>query len=121
MSFDYASVRDGDVAEVLAEFGVAADLIQWTKGAYDPAARSHGTGSTVNESVTVVVVSYNEREIDGALIQRRDKRIIMGGAEVAPRMNDKITVGGTTYEIIDVDPISPDDTVVLAYFIQARK
>jgi hypothetical protein len=123
MAYDYAALRDGSVAEVLAEYGGTATLTQWTKGAFSTADRDFGDGSTANYDVTVVVADYDETEIDGSVIQRDDKQVIMGGAEQAPRLNDKITIpkGGVQYEIISITPIKPDGSTVVAYFMQARK
>jgi hypothetical protein len=120
-TYDYAALRDGTVAALLTKFGASATLKRWTKGAYDKATATFGAGSTTNYAVTVVVSDYDVTEIDGTLVQRGDKQIIMGGAEQAPTLNDKITSGGVEYEIIAVNPIAPDGATVVAYFMQVRK
>jgi hypothetical protein len=57
------------------------------------------------------------------VIQRDDKQVIMGGAEQAPTLNDKITIpkGGVKFDIITINPIKPNGSTVVAYFMQVRK
>lgn len=118
-TFDYAALRDDDVTPLIVEFGVAGTLTRWTKGAYDRAAGSYAAGSSADLAVTVVISDFAKHEIDGTLIRRTDKRVIMSGAEDAPLMNDKLVVAGVEYEVIRIEEIKPGN-VVVAYEMQVR-
>ena len=122
-TFDYAARGDDDGAPLLTEFGVSSTLTVWTKGAYNAASGAFAAGTTATHVVTAVVADYDQREIDRGLVQRDDKQVIIGGDSQAPTLNDKITIptGGTKYEIISINPITPDRTTVVAYFLQVRK
>lgn len=110
---------------LIDKFGQAATLKQSTIGAYDPAT---GTASETVTSSTgrVVVTDYDIRQVDGTLIQRGDKRILLsvitgvGAKDVSPVPGDKIVVGNVTYTVVDASPLSPGGTVVM-HEIQARR
>ena len=118
-TFDYAELRDVDVAEIITEFGVAATIQRWAKGVYDVAAGTHGVGTTTTPAITVVIEDFNEREIDGTRVKREDKKLLMGGADTVPVMNDKIIIGTDKWEIVSITPIKPGNVVVL-YEIHVR-
>ena len=120
MSYDYAALRDGSVADIITKFGVAATLVQWTKGAYNVDTRTNAAGTTANIAVTIVIADFRVDEVDGTLIEREDKKFIMGGADATPTQNDKIKIGSDQWEVINVVEIKPAN-VVVAYEIQARK
>jgi hypothetical protein len=121
-TFDYAAL-EARAAAILDKFGVASKLRRWTKGAYSPSDRKSGDGSTTDHDVTVAVVDYDEDEIDGTLVQQDDVKGIMKGSDEAPTLNDKVIVpaGGTVYEIIRINTVSPDRTTAVVYQLQLRK
>jgi hypothetical protein len=120
VSYDYAALRDGTVAALMAKYGVAAVLVRWTKGAYNKGTASFGAGSTTNNDVTIVIDEFRIDEVDGTLVRREDKKFIMGGADTEPIMNDKIKIGSDQWEVLNVTPIKPGG-VTVAYIIQARR
>lgn len=113
-------MRDGTVARILEEYGEPAKLVRWTKGAYDVPDGSFGAGSTTEFDVTLVTDRFEKAEIDGTRVKREDKKFIMGGADEAPIMNDKLKIGSELWEVIRVVPIQPGG-VIVAFEIQARK
>jgi hypothetical protein len=121
VSFDYTEIRE--VAdEVIEAFGQAATLRRFTRGTYNPETGGYSGGSTADTAVKVVVTEYAKNMVDGALILATDRRVLLSAQDLSiepnPK-NDKLVVGGTVYEIVRSDPLSPGGTVVL-YELQVR-
>ena len=98
---------------MIAKYGRPMTLrSQATSGtAWDP------TIVTTDTTINGVVVDYSLFEIDGTLVQRVDKRILVGAA-VVPTVAMKI-VDGVEMSVMNVKEIKPGDTVI-AYEVQAR-
>lgn len=105
---------------MLAKYGQSMTLTRQTPGAYDPA-----TGKVANTSTTTidkgVIFPYADglSLIEGSLIQRGDQQVFINIA-TAPLPSDKLTVGTTVYNVINVKEIAPAGTAVL-YELQCRK
>ena len=76
------------------------------------------TQTTQDTTVVGVVTIYKTGEIDGTLIQRGDRKILLA-AEVAPTPADRIVDGGIEFAVVDVVTIAPGPEVVL-FKVQAR-
>lgn len=77
------------------------------------------TGGVTNTPVKAVFTEFKREEIDGTLIMRGDKKVLLAGS-VEPKGNDVIIDGSTKYRIVDILTVQPADTVVI-YKVQARK
>lgn len=121
MSFDYNEIV-AEVESVLAEFGGTAILRRAGVDAY-----STVTGEAINsdapsdESVKVVFMDYDERAMEGSVIQRGDQRVFMSalGVEI-PRVSDLIVWVDGTYTVVNPKNISPAG-VNVAYELQVRR
>lgn len=117
-TFDYAASK-ADADELIAEFGQSATLSRptFTGPAYNPTP-----GTPISYAVTVVVLDFEAREVDGTRILAADRKVIMAKAGLAtdPRTSDKLILGGVEHAIINVSPLAPGGTVLL-YQLQARR
>jgi hypothetical protein len=71
-----------------------------------------------------VVVDYDEDDVDGDLVRRGDKRVLVaqnsitGGQDM--KIVDAMDDGGLDYKVVAVSPVAPGDTTII-YEIQARR
>lgn len=108
-----------DAHELIKEFGQTMTLKRLTPGAYDPATGTV-SNTTTTETATGVELEYTSREIDGTMVLRGDKKLILSTTGIgAPKVDDTVTIGTTVYTLKNVQPLSPGGTVVI-YTCQAR-
>jgi hypothetical protein len=91
-----------------------------SSGGYDEDTDTYSEETTSDETVKAVITGYKAMEVDGDLIQRDDKKILIAASAItsAPTTEKQI-VDGSVYAIVSVKEIKPADTAVL-YEIQAR-
>lgn len=115
-------------------------------GDYDPATGLFSGGSEESVSVKAFFRAYRKDEIDGTLIQKGDIMLLFAhsdvtavaadfdpddfdavdfntvssGADNNPKIEHDIIDGSTIYNIKDIEPLQPGDTI-LFYRVQARK
>lgn len=63
---------------------------------------------------------YNQAKIDGTMIKRGDIRLLLEAVTTEPKQDDKATIDGDDYLVMNVKPLSPAGTVV-TYEVQLRK
>ena len=118
MSFDYASIAT--VADnIIINFGVP--VIVTTKGT---PTYNVDTGTVVSttttETTSGVITNYDKKDIDGSLIQRGDKQLILSPIGITTIKPDAIvTVSGISYAVISVNETNPAG-VSLVYILQIR-
>jgi hypothetical protein len=89
-------------------------------GGYDP-----DSGFVDEEAVQVwsangVEFQYNQREVDGSLIQSGDRRVLIAPSlGTTPQSGDVVTLGQTRLEVVESRPLQPAGVVVL-HEVQAR-
>lgn len=80
-----------------------------TPGAYNPATGTQ-TPTVTTQSVSVLLVDYATREIDGQVIQPGDQKALCPQSYLspAPALLDEIVVGSDTWAVVRVakDPAS---------------
>ena len=104
----------------IADKGRNVSLRANTEGVYDPVTDSF-TGTLTNDTtVKALVTAYSQREIDGTIILRGDKKILIAANAASPEHNDIIVDGANEYKIINVDTLKPGDTPIM-YTVQVRK
>lgn len=103
--------RDTGDGELLATFYEPAPQPQnpWEPTATDP----------TEHELRVMVSDFPLSMIDGTLIQKTDKRLMVSATGAAVKVNWRVTVGGTNYAIMGIREIGPGG-VALYYDIQAR-
>lgn len=83
-----------------------------------------GVGGTTipGRSITGVGVklNYANSEIDGALIQAGDAKIILESTAEPPENGMTTTIDGSAWRVMDFIPLAPADTVVI-YTLQVRR
>jgi hypothetical protein len=71
-------------------------------------------------SASGVEFQYNQREVDGSLIQSGDRRVLIAPSlGTTPQSGDVITLGATRLEVVESRPLQPAGVVVL-HEVQAR-
>lgn len=116
------SVYDDDKAaadEEIAFWGQPATLLRPTTSgpAYNPTEGSPG-----RHSVTIVVDTYRNSEVDGTRVLATDKKVTMakGSLTIEPAISDTLVIGGVDHAIVEVRPLNPGGSVIL-YEVQARR
>lgn len=116
MTFDYAKSRT-TAERLIKRFGQSATLTQTASSgpSYDPVQ------TTTDHECTLAVLSYNDSDIDGTLVQQGDKVVYLSaeGLSVVPTKDDRLKIGGEVHEIIYLMPLSPAGTVVF-WKVQVR-
>lgn len=115
MTFDYASLAS-DASEMLEEFGQAITVTRpGTGGAYDPETGTVTGGTAQTFPGFGVVLDYQQREIDGTLIQQGDRRVyIAPDIGVTPKTGDTVTLmDGAVVRVMASRPLAPAGVVVL--------
>jgi len=103
----------GIANQVLTTYGQSLVISNIVTGAYDPAT---GTSSSTVTAQTGIgaIFEYENKNIDGVLIQKGDKQVILSPVGItAPKLNDVINIGGISHTIINVGTISPAGTICL--------
>ena len=81
------------------------------------------TGTTIaGRSITGVGVKldYDNREIDGTVIQTGDARVLLEATSEPPENGMLLTIAGNEWRVENWQPLEPADTVVL-YTLQVRR
>lgn len=99
-------------SKLVKRFGGDVTFRVITVGAYDPAT---GTASETTSDTTIkgVLEDVNAREIND-LVQAGDRRLTVAAADLsaAPKISDKVLIGGVTHQIIRVETIEQDNQAI---------
>lgn len=120
MSF-YPDLR-ATAERLLIGKGQRISLRKQTAGAYNPATGTAGLSSSTYTGIPAAVLGYKNAEIDGTLILKGDKKVLMSADSlaVAPEKDDVLSIGGVDHAIKDVEHIAPGGVNVI-FKIQARR
>lgn len=115
-TFDYG--RSRAVAErLIARFGMTGAIRRSTRfgPTYDPVV------TDTDYVCQLVVMNYEDREVDGALILTTDKKIYIStaGLPITLERSDKIVADGVAYSIEKLKPLSPAGIIVF-WEVQGR-
>lgn len=93
-----------------------------TEHEYDPLSDTFTEGEDETATVKGVFTKFATKEIDGELILRTDKKVLIAAASLTqvPDNTATITDGGVIYNIINTEIVQPGDTPLL-YLVQARR
>jgi len=111
----YNSIKDAGVAITVRRLP--------SGGTYDPVTDSYtGTSATVTTSTYAVFTLYNERYVDGAVIQLGDRKALIPayGLTIELQPGDQVVHGSEVLNIIEPNPVAPSGDPIL-YKAQARK
>ena len=113
---ELATVAD----ELLTEFGQAVTIRHRTAGAYDPATGAVAV-TTTDETGRGVLRDYKTRHIDGTMILRGDKYVLLSPVGItAPDTDDRIVIGGVDYAVVSIETEAPAGTALL-HTVQIRR
>jgi hypothetical protein len=93
-------------SRLLAKYGEAVSIIFPVYGATDPI-----TGAVIGTDTSTTIngkgypAAYHKNDIDGTVIQAGDIRLILELIATRPDVGCLSTIDGTTYRIMDVQPI----------------
>lgn len=111
----------GLVHDNISDGVLPATLIKVTEGERDPNNLAGGLNSTeTSYSARGFIDSYNDNQINNTTVLRSDRRITLIGNSIQgrqiPNTDDKITIEGSTYDIVNVQR----DPAAATYVCQAR-
>jgi hypothetical protein len=110
-----------DAYDAIKYDGLAMTFVKVTPGTYNPATGSV-TNTTTSYPTYGIITEYKNFEIDGTLIKRGDKRVILAitSGMPEPNENDSLTINSATWAIKHVSAVMPSGTSII-YAIQVRK
>lgn len=119
MTFNYTASLN-TASRLIANFGQAATLKRRSVSGGNVWDASTGTPTTTDYAVTLVVVPQKKKEPNGSLTVVNEVTIYLDalGLTITPAVSDCLYIGTQTYEIKEVEPLSPAGTVVL-YIVKA--
>lgn len=109
----YAEIRDNVVAPALAAYGRTATLRHETT-TYTPSTGA-ATSTTTDTTVTALLTSKGGKRLsnDGSIVTWDRSALIAPTSTLTVAIGDFLTIGSTTYRILDVSTVDPDSTIVL--------
>jgi hypothetical protein len=120
-----ASALYGELAQAAVDLlNELGQLVLLTRngagGGYNPDTGFVEEGGEQVWSASGVEFEYQQREVDGSLIQRGDRRVLIApDLGTLPQTGDVITLGATRLEVVESRPVQPAGVVVL-HEVQAR-
>jgi len=103
---------------LIAKFGQVGAVRRSTQSgpSYDPVM------TDTDYACQLVVMNYEDREVDGTLILSTDKKLYVStaGLSITLERSDKIVADGVAFSIEKLKPLSPAGLIVF-YEIQGRR
>ena len=109
---------------MIAEAGCAATLVctgaEVVSDPTKPWAVAQGTD--VEQTVSVVLLAYEARYVDGTTVHAGDRRALLAAAGLTtpPNINGEVVVGSDRWRIISMETLSPSNVPIL-YTLQVRQ
>lgn len=107
--------------KLINDLGKELTLRKVTEGSYDPTTGAISGQTTTDTAVKGMLLSYRDKDFDGTLIERGDRKILIRASDsVVPEVQDIVLDSTVQYRLVDVRQIeeSGDDVV---YICQGRK
>lgn len=104
---------------LLKRYGAPMALKRTVEGDYDP---STGSSSSVTQehAATGVMLEYEQRDVDGSLIQQGDQRVYLSpDLAVTPETGDTLSLNGSLFTVVVSRALAPAGKVVL-HDVQVR-
>lgn len=118
MSFDYARSRS-TATRLLVGAGQSLTLSKPAVGSYNPAT-SIASSTVASSVVTGVVMDYGVKEIDGKMVLRGDRKVMVSAGGAVPAIGDTLTIQSEAHRVIDVRDVAPGGVTIL-YIVQVRR
>jgi len=117
MGFDYSPMASMALSQI-NRYGASITKVSVSRGPFDPNTGGVETTET-NSTVKGVIEEYRTGEIDGKTVMRGDLKILIAG-DFAVDPQDKFTVLGKSYGVVDVRHVAPGGVVLLT-IVQVRR
>lgn len=108
---------------LIAKYGREVSLVTYSEAVQDPAMpwRSVGAAETA-QSVRGVFLSYEQKHVDGTLVQAGDQKVYIPAAGLAspPALKGEVRAGAERWRIERVAPLAPNGRPIL-YELQVRR
>lgn len=106
------------VTALLQDFGRDYTVTRLDRAGYDPATGTIASGSSSTYPVRGVFINYGDKHVDGTVIQRGDRRLLVRASDAGeePKIGD--VVDGL--QVLDVRSIAPNG-IAIAWSCQTRK
>ncbi len=109
-------------ADLIERKGAVVTVTYRAEAAYDTATGTAAT-STTTETAYGVLLPYSTglRNMPGSTIEAGHQQLMLaaldtdGDTLTKPRPNDRATIGGEVFDIVEVTAISPDNTGAIYY------
>lgn len=119
--FNYANSQN-TAYRLIDKFGANWTHRKLTKNTYNPATNTRTTTATGNTTVRAVRQNYGSNQVDGQVIKQGDVKLLAEAKSftVEPDVSDLMLDGSETWQIMDVKPFKPGDTIIY-YELQLRQ
>lgn len=101
------------------DFGYPLTITRVTGTTYDPATGTN-TESITTATIIGLILKYRKSELDGNMILSDDRKLIVKGGVVVPKVNDRVSGVGGTMRIVRVQAAAPSLTDDMFYVCQVR-
>jgi len=102
---------------LLTRFGQTVTVAR-TAGTFDPVTGTTPTATASSFTGKGAIFDYETRQIDGTSIQAGDKLLLLEAGN-APQINDTVTIGNITMQVVSFSTLAPAGEVVM-YDVQLR-
>lgn len=112
-----------DVLEMIKEAGRSVEVLSPSAGqAYNAATDTFTAGADISVTVSGVFTQFSTKDIDGDLILRTDKKLLIAaaGLSFAPDNRHKVKDGSDIYRVINTEVVQPGSEPLL-YKVQVRR
>lgn len=106
-------------SKTISKYGAPVTFTRTIEGAFDPATGKDSTATTSTFGAFGIRDAFRSSEIDGTNIVNTDVRLFIKVPATVPAIDDTVTLDGVVYRVMNVTPVSPNNTIVL-YDIQLR-
>jgi hypothetical protein len=118
MTFDYRQIAALST-NLLTQFGGSVSISRTTGKTINPVTGAVTPGTAQTLTAKGAVVEYEDRKIDGTMIQRGDKLVLID-AGFEPLQTDLVMIDAQPWQIIRIETVRPAAVAVL-YKLQVRR
>jgi len=117
----YTAKRDGTVKNSMAKYGLPMTLVVPAVGTYTEGTGAFTAGTDKTYAVQGLIGNYRKSRKGDTAVQSKTRYIYLSpsGMTVEPEAGNKLRIGSTDYEIVDVELVQPGGITVL-YQLEVR-
>lgn len=127
MTFNYTNLANTS-SSLIARFGRSVTYSTITVGTYDPTTGTVAGDASSDTVLNAVITKPKENASQAAgsnsqsdnTILRGDLMALIDGSTITPSKKDRVSYDGDTYQIINVETVSPGGTDLI-HKLQLRK